>query len=194
MALTASGTTCRLREIVLRDKPDEMLAASPKGTVPVVVLPDDTVIDESLDVMQWSLGQNDPEDWLHPASGTIDEMMTLIGQCDEPFKHNLDRYKYDTRYPGEKSSDHREEGLRFLELLNGRLHGQSFLFGDRACLADVAIFPFIRQFANTDRNWFDALPLPELQDWLASWLDSEAFSRVMTKFPLWKKTGEEGLF
>ena len=194
MALVASGTPCRLREIVLRDKPDEMLAASPKGTVPVVVLPDDAVVDESLDVMQWSLGLNDPDDWLIPPTETVDDMMALIRQCDDQFKHNLDRYKYDTRYPGEKSTDHRQEGLLFLELLNGHLKGQPFLFGERACLADVAIFPFIRQFANTDRAWFDSLPLPELQDWLALWLDSEVFSKVMTKFPLWKKTGEENFF
>ena len=191
MALSKSQTVCALREVLLRDKPAEMMMASSKGTVPVIVLSDGTIIDESIDVMLWSLGQSDPDGWLAP---TFDDMMTLIGEADGPFKTHLDRYKYGTRYPGELSLDHRAAGLVFLEQLDAILVSSSFLFGDRPALADIAIFPFVRQFANTDRDWFDALPLPALQAWLAGWMASELFKGVMQKWPVWKTGDEEPFF
>ncbi|WFL76593.1 glutathione S-transferase [Altererythrobacter arenosus] len=187
MALWISGTTCELREVKLADKPDAMLAASSKGTVPVVVLPNGEVIDESIDVMRWALSQSDPEGWL---AGDDRE---LLEQIDGPFKHHLDRYKYWTRHdtdPGE----HRAAALEILRGLDTRLaqHGQ--LSGPTRTLADIASFPFVRQFANHDRAWFDALDLPHLQRWLAGHLDSELFAAIMAKHSPWKPGDEVVLF
>ncbi len=196
LALAASGRQCVLREIVLRDKPAEMIAASAKATVPVLRLPDGRVLDESLDIMMWALQQNDPGQWLTPESGSLDEMTALIGENDGPFKQHLDRYKYENRYDDDDAdpAHHRSEGSLFLKALDARLarHGQ--LFGSRAGLADFAIFPFVRQFANTDRDWFDAQPLPSLQSWLSGHLNGALFQSVMLKWPVWAPGDAETLF
>lgn len=196
MAIAASGVECRLREVVLRDKPQEMLDASPKGTVPVIVEPGGQVIEESLDVMAWALSQNDAEDWLSPELGTREEMEALIAECDGPFKRALDRYKYPNRYEGEgiMRDEQRALGQSFLDKLNTQLSDRPQLFGPRVSYADIAIFPFIRQFANTDRTWFDALDLPHLQAWLEGHLDSPRFKQIMPKFPQWKTGDEEPVF
>ena len=196
MAIAASGVECRLREVVLRDKPAEMLDASPKGTVPVIVEPDGKVIEESLDVMAWALSQNDSEDWLSPELGTREEMEALIAECDGPFKRALDRYKYPNRYEEEGivRDEQRALGRSFLDKLNTQLSDRPQLFGSRVCYADIAIFPFIRQFANTDRTWFDALDLPHLQAWLEGHLESPRFKQIMPKFPQWKTGDKEPVF
>lgn len=196
MAIANAGIACRLREVVLRDKPAEMLDASPKGTVPVVVLEDGTIIEESLDVMAWALDQNDADGWLAPGQESRAEMDALIAECDGPFKRALDRYKYPNRYEDEgiDRDAQRALGLAFLETLDARLDGHSNLFGDRVSYADIAIFPFVRQFANTDRTWFDALNLPRLQAWLAAHLDSELFKSVMPKYAQWKTGDDEPVF
>jgi glutathione S-transferase len=196
MAIAQAGIQCRLREVVLRDKPGEMLDASPKGTVPVIVQTDGTVIDESLDVMAWALQQNDAGDWLTPQLGTRAEMDALIAECDGPFKRALDRYKYPNRYAHEDvvREEQRGLGLAFLEKLDTQLDARANLFGDRVSYADIAIFPFIRQFANTDRAWFDALDLPRLQAWLETHLESALFQVVMPKFAQWQTGDEEPAF
>lgn len=196
MAIAASGTECRLREVVLRDKPAEMLEVSPKGTVPVIVESDGRVIEESLDVMAWALAQNDAEDWLTPEQGTRADMDALVAECDGPFKRALDRYKYPNRYEDEGvvREDQRALGLAFLEKLNTQLEDRPQLFGYRVSYADIAIFPFIRQFANTDRAWFDGLDLPHLQAWLEGHLESDRFNQIMPKFPQWKTGDEEPIF
>jgi len=184
MALDASGIAVEHREILLRDKPAEMLAASPKGTVPVIVLPEGRVIEESLDVMLWALGQNDPENWLSPPSSDRSEMDALIAANDGPFKHHLDRYKYDTRYEEAVASEHRTAASAYLQDLEDRLDRSDQLLGDAPSLADIALFPFVRQFANTDRDWFDAQPWPNLQRWLNGHLQSARFERIMQKHAL----------
>lgn len=196
MAIAASGIECRLREVVLRDKPSEMLDASPKGTVPVIVESDGTVIEESLDVMAWALTQNDAEAWLTPETGTRADMDALIAECDGPFKRALDRYKYPNRYEDEGvvREAQRALGLKFLETLNTQLDGRQHLFGKRVSYADIAIFPFIRQFANTDRAWFDELDLPHLQAWLEHHLESPRFKQIMPKYAQWKTGDEEPIF
>lgn len=196
MAIARAGIECRLREVVLRDKPAEMLEASAKGTVPVIVEPDGTIIDESLDVMAWALRQQDAGDWLKPEIGTRADMEVLIAECDGPFKHALDRYKYPNRYEDEGvvREDQRALGLDFLKQLDAQLDGRVNLFGDRVSYADIAIFPFVRQFANTDRTWFDALDLPRLQAWLEAHLESDLFKSVMPKFAQWKTGDEEPVF
>lgn len=196
MAIAAAGVECRLREVVLRDKPAEMLDASPKGTVPVVVEPDGTVIEESLDVMAWALAQNDAEHWLAPEQGTRADMEALIAESDGPFKRALDRYKYPNRYEDEgvDREEQRARGLAFLEKLNTQLDGRAHLFGSRISFADIAIFPFIRQFANTDRAWFDGLNLPDLEAWLNDHLESPRFKQIMPKFAQWKTGDKEPVF
>ncbi|WP_341197210.1 glutathione S-transferase [Hyphomonas chukchiensis] len=191
LALAISGMDIRIREVVLRDKPAAMLAASPKGTVPVLVLPDGTVIDESLDVMKWALARNDPENWLGPDSA---ETQALITQSDGPFKHALDRYKYPTRYDGVDPEAQRGDGLAILDEWNARIAASGGqLLGPQRTLADMALFPFVRQFAATDREWFAAQPLPALQEWLASHLASPLFKSIMTKHAQWQPGAKEPL-
>lgn len=194
LAIQAAGLPCRLREVVLRDKPAEMLDASPKGTVPVLVLEDGAIIDESLDVMRHALATGDPEGWLSPETGTLDDMLALIAACDGPFKHHLDRYKYATRYDGAVAEDHRKAASVFMDTLNERLSMRQQLFGSRVSLADMAIMPFVRQFANTDRDWFAAQPWPHLQSWLKLHLESERFKAIMPKFQQWKSGDDEPVF
>ncbi len=178
MALAISEAEIEVRDILLRNKPPQMLEASPKGTVPVVVLADGKVIDESLDVMRWTLERSDPEGWL----GKVDD--ALIEANDGPFKHHLDRYKYATRH-GTDPDEHRAECLAILQSLESRLAGSEWLARDTRGFTDTAIMPFIRQFANADREWFDAQPLPKIQAWLARQLNSELFKQVMIKRELW---------
>lgn len=180
MAIAVCGVTVELREVVLRDKPPELIQASAKATVPVLVLPDGAVIEESLDVMRWALDQNDPEDWF--AADDLD----LIQQNDGPFKAALDRYKYPHRFGLESGILHRDEGLAILGQLDARLRKAPYLSGDARRLTDMAIFPFIRQFAATDRTWFDAQPLPSLHRWLGQVLMSDLFASIMLRYPRWQ--------
>jgi len=183
MALHAAGITCTLREVVLRDKPAEMLKASPKGTVPVLVLPDGHVIDESLAIIQWALGHNDPEGWLKADSSLVSQWVDTI---DGPFKHHLDRYKYPNRYGDIDPAPHRAAGLGILADMSSQIERKGALVGPGTSLADIAAFPFVRQFANTDRDWFDTQDLPALKDWLAQHLESLRFRAIMQKFDVWK--------
>jgi glutathione S-transferase len=180
MAIAVSGVKVELLEVVLRDKPPELIEASPKATVPVLVLPDGEVIAESLDIMRWALGKNDPENWL-----TGDDA-GLIEQNDGPFKATLDRYKYPHRYGLEDGTEHRDDGLNFLYQLDARLGEYSFLAGETPGITDIAIFPFIRQFAATDQAWFDAQPLPGLHRWLDHHLASDLFANIMQRYPRWQ--------
>lgn len=190
MALLVSETPVHLREVVLRDKPAEMIAASPKATVPVLVLPDGQVIDESLAVMHWALERNDPRGWLQGSAAECQ----LIAESDGPFKHALDRYKYPTRYENVDPLEHRAAGLAFLEKLDALIQTSGQLLGTKPTLVDHAIFPFVRQFANNDRDWFDALPLPALQKWLGDHLASPLFATTMQKYPQWQSGDEEPVF
>ncbi|MGI9331065.1 MAG: glutathione S-transferase [Gammaproteobacteria bacterium] len=194
MSLVSADIRCELREVVLREKPAAMIAISPKATVPVLQLADGTVIDESLEIMRWALEQRDPEGWLHPASASPDEAFALIEKTEGQFKPHLDRYKYPDRYPGESAQEHRAAGSDFVALLEERLAVMPYLFGSQACIADIAIFPFVRQFANTDQDWFQALPYVHVQAWLATLLNGADFSVVMKKYPQWQSGNEVVLF
>ncbi|MBO6798087.1 glutathione S-transferase [Maricaulis sp.] len=182
LALDVAGIELEHREILLKDKPPEMLEASPKGTVPVLVLPDGHVVDESLDVMLWALGQNDPENWLDE----LDTARPLIEANDGPFKHALDRYKYPNRYENVDPAEQREIGVSILLELEHRLARQEQLCGDIPGIADAAICPFVRQYAHTDRDWFATTPLPHVRRWLDGHLESELFARIMRKHEVWR--------
>jgi UPF0176 protein len=185
LALAVSGQACELREVVLRNKPQGLLQASPKATVPVLVLTDGTVLEQSLDIMRWALGRSDPEGWLTPSQGDEAGMLALIAQCDGPFKQALDRCKYPSRYPEADGAQARVQAVDWLQRLGARLAGQPFLFGDHAALADMAIAPFVRQFAGIDADWWAAQPWPRLQAWLAQWQASALFEGVMPKLDAW---------
>ncbi len=184
LALYSSGITVELREIVLRDKPAHMLEISPKGSTPVLLLPNGQVIDESLDIMRWALNQNDPDNLL---ATDKNETNALITRNDGPFKKALDRYKYPNRYPDEDCSGAQGAGLEILQDLNNRIEKHQNLLSNQVSLADLAIFPFTRQFAHVDRDWFYALPLKPLQNWLKNHLESELFLAIMEKYPVWKE-------
>ena len=199
LAIAASGLRCELREVVLRDKPPELLAASPKGTVPVLVLAGGGVIDQSLDIMRWALGHNDPGAWLAPVNGSPAFQQALIAANDGLFKHHLDRYKYPHRYPDEHCSQlagfahvHRDAAAGWLKALEPTLARHGWLSGPAATLADMAILPFVRQFAGTDPAWFDAAPWPGLKAWLAHWETGPLYQHIMQKFPPWQ-AGEPGV-
>lgn len=178
MALVVSGTAYAHREVVLRDKPAAMLAASPKGTVPVLVLADGTVIDESIDIMHWALAQKDPDEW----RARIDA--DLIDLFDGAFKHHLDRYKYAARYETDPSA-HRAAGLAILANLDTRLAGLTYLGGATPGFSDIATFPFVRQFAGVDAAWFAAHAPRAVRDWLALLVESDLYARAMVRIEPW---------
>jgi glutathione S-transferase len=184
MALSAAAVVYSLREVALRDKPLALLEASPKGTVPVLVLPDEQVIDESLDIMRWALTQNDPGNWLANI-GRVDllgkEFSDLIATNDSPFKYHLDRMKYANRYPGTEPAQHRAAAEKLLATLDERLRASDYLIGNAPAFADVALFPFVRQFAHADASAFDELPMPHLKQWLSKWESSAVFQSVMAR-------------
>ncbi|MHB1053847.1 MAG: glutathione S-transferase [Thiobacillus sp.] len=190
LALHASVTPYELREIQLRDKPAAMLAASPKGSVPVLVLPNGQVIDESWDIMQWALKQHDPDNWLGDNGRHVEAAAALLNINDGSFKAALDRYKYADRHPEHPQSHYRAEGESFLQQLEHRLQTNAFLSGDRPSIADTAVLPFIRQFAGVDQKWFDQSPYPKLRNWSETLISSTLFTAVMLKHPVWRTRGK----
>jgi glutathione S-transferase len=189
LAIQSSGQRVTLQEILLKDKPAAFLVASPKGTVPVVQK-GDKVIEESRDVMLWALGRSDPEGWLKMSS----EGHALIDACDGPFKQALDHTKYAVRFPDRDEMAERAKAVIFLRDLDARLSQSPFLMGPTRTLADMAILPFVRQFANTDRVWFDTQELGPLTAWLDAFLGSDRFRKVMTKYPPWQNGQDQVLF
>lgn len=177
LALRYSGVAVRIVEVSLKAKPQEMLTLSPKGTVPVLSV-DGQVIDESLAIMQWALAQHDPDDWL---LGGDPAVLALIAENDGGFKHCLNRYKYAERYPEYPMEHYRAEGAVFLHALEGLLAERAYLLAEHLSLADMALAPFVRQFAHVDRDWFARAPYPRLQQWLDEFLQSPLFIGVMAK-------------
>ncbi|SCX98531.1 glutathione S-transferase [Pseudomonas sp. NFACC37-1] len=181
MALRYSAVDMAIVEVSLKAKPDEMLALSSKGTVPVLQV-DGRVIDESLEIMNWALAQHDPQDWrlLDDPEGQA-LTAALIEENDQVFKLHLNRYKYPERYPEHPKEHYRSQGEDFLRRLEVLLETRPFLAAEHQSLADVAVMPFIRQFAHVDRDWFAQVPYPRLQDWLQRFLASELFVAIMAK-------------
>jgi glutathione S-transferase len=180
MALSYAGIPVEIREISLKDKPAHMLQVSAKGTVPVLVLANGQVIDQSLEIMQWALQQRDADGWL---SADPQHAALLIAENDGSFKQSLDRYKYAIRFPAHAAEDYRQQGALFLAKLELRLQQTSFLLSNKISLADIAIFPFIRQFAAVDSDWFESSDYIKLKSWLQRMVESELFQGVMVKYP-----------
>ena len=194
LAIAVAGQQCELREILLRDKAAKFLETSPKGTVPVLVDVDGTVLEESIDLMDWALAKHDPESWLKPESGTLEEMKALVAESDGPFKTALDRYKYANRYEGADALVEREKASFFLRKLDAKLEKSKFLFGSNMSYADAGIVTFVRQFANVNRDWFNAQDWPHLIRWLDAFLESELFASIMQKYPKWEPGDEVTVF
>jgi glutathione S-transferase len=181
LALLASGLSCELREVVLRDKTQAFLDTSPSATVPCLDT-GTTIVDESLDIMIWALGQSDPDIWLDmPLLGH-----ELIDQCDGPFKTALDHYKYPTRHDGIDPLSERDKAAAFLTMLNDQMGRDIYLFGAEPKLADMAILPFVRQFAHVDLDWFTAQRWHAVISWLDRFKTSDHFNAIMAKFPAWR--------
>lgn len=180
MAIWVANIQVEVREVSLREKPVHLLQISPKGTVPVLALEDGAVLEQSLDIMQWALAQNDPQGWLNASPDAVN---SLIAINDGDFKKALDRYKYPERYPEQTQLYYRQQGEQFQLRLETALQKHAFLLGDYASMADVAIFPFIRQFAAVDAEWFGQSPYRALRAWLQGWLEGELFNEIMQKFP-----------
>jgi glutathione S-transferase len=187
MALLVSGTVCELREVKLSDKPAELIALSPKATVPVLLAPGAKIVDQSFDIMHWALTVNDPENWL----ASVDD--PLIAANDGPFKFHLDRYKYPDRHQSDPL-EHRALAVGILQTLEARLQSSDNLCGPLRSFADMATMPFVRQFANTDRAFFDAQELPRVQHWLASHIASALFETTMTSYPRWSASATEPIY
>jgi len=177
MAITYAGIAVEIREVELKNKPEQLLAISPKGTVPVLQLANGAVIEESLDIMHWALAQHDPEHWRLVS----DEADRLIKWNDGDFKYYLDRYKYADRYPAFSQKHYRQQAEVFLTELESRLMNSRYLCGNDFSLADAAIFPFIRQFASVNKVGFQASAFQALNHWLEAILATELFGLVMAK-------------
>ena len=188
LALAYSGIDYEHREILLQNRPDELYALSPKGTVPVLQLNDGTVIDESIDVMKWALAQSDPEYWY---TENIEVQNSLIDQNDGDYKKWLDKYKYHVRFKDGSYEEYQYAVGEILKAYESILSKSSYLCGDKVTLADMALFPFIRQGAHVDLDWFNA-QFPKLSTWLKIFKESELFETIMKKYTVWK-SGENGI-
>lgn len=186
LAIASSGMVCELREVVLAQKPQNLLQASPKGTVPVLIQIDGTVLEQSLDIMLWALRNSDPLHWLPSDEASLQDAMRWITQCDGPFKRKLDSYKYPQRHNLPYGLEHRTQGADFLQCLDQHMQKHGFLAGTHAGLADMAIAPFVRQFAHVDPIWFANQDWPALQHWLAAFETSALFGQVMGKYLAWE--------
>lgn len=187
MAIYTSQITCELREVLLRNKPKEMIDISPKGTVPVLLLDDGMMIEESIDIMKWSFSLNDPLLILEEYQENKNEMDHLIQLFDSSFKNYLDRYKYSNRYENEDPIGNRDLAIEILDKIEDQINNHNLLYGDRFSFVDMAILPFIRQFRIADTDWFDNdMALPKIQQWLNQFLNSDLYLAVMYKYKVWE--------
>jgi len=192
LAIAASEQTVQLREIILKYKPAHLLSISPKGTIPVLSIDNDKrVIDESLEIMIWALSKKDPQNWLTPQ---LTDMIQLIDINDYEFKPWLDKYKYADRYPEKNEEYYRDQAEDFLMLLQDRLSVRDYLFANHITLADIAIFPFIRQFAAVDAKWFEQSDYTKVKNWLALLVENPLFIACMKKYPTWLDSEESFTF
>jgi len=181
LALRYSECPVEVREVSLKAKPPELLALSPKGTVPVLSA-DDQVLDESLDIMRWALARHDPQDWLlHADPSAAQAADALIVRNDRDFKAQVNLYKYAERYPQHTREDYRQQAQAWLEELEGLLTQRPYLFADHPSLADAALLPLMRQFAGVEPDWFSSAPYPHLRAWLQGWLESALFKAIMAR-------------
>ena len=194
LAIKYSGIEVELREIDLNNIPKALSDISSDETVPLIVFPDGKTIDESWDIVKWAVTSNDPDGWLGSDVSLLQDAEMLVETNDYSFKQDLDHYKYADRYPEYPMQHYRSEGEEFLIELEDRLSDNRYLSADSLSLSDIAVLPFIRQFALVDKAWFDSTPYTRVQAWLNTFLESELFESVMNKYPLWVEGDEPVLF
>jgi len=195
IAIFKSQQPILLRDLVLSNKPEELIVASPKATVPVLVLVNGTVVDESLEVMLWALKESDPSDLLHNEEvGSLEEMLTLINDFDVNFKTCLEQYKCAKRYREDDLLTRREACEVYINKIEQRLTRHAFLMSAKESLADIALLPFIRQFARVERQWYLQSAYPKTRQWLNHYLQSPMFTKVMAKQPMWLDNRENVIF
>ena len=187
-----AGLQVELREVTLKNKPAQMLAISPKGTVPVLQLADGAVIEESRDIMVWALEQQDSQGLFD--AKILPQANALIEKNDSEFKYWLDRYKYADRHVEMTQTEYRQRGEAFLQVLESLLEKSAYLLGEAPSIADIGIMPFVRQFAHVDREVFSQLPYPNLQRWLQHWLAHPLFLQTMVKLPVWQEGDDVVVF
>ncbi len=192
MAIAVSQQQVELREVDLKHKPTELLTCSPKATVPVLQLDEHNILEESLDIMRWALEINDPQNWLVFTNEAL--TAKLVDENDNKFKQHLDHYKYADRFPENSLAYYQQQASIFPNKLEKLLQQNRYLVANKPTLADIAIFPFIRQFAFVDKKWFDHMPWKSLQIWLDFFLNDPLFELVMKKNPPWKATGKLAVF
>lgn len=191
MALKYANQKIILREVELNDLPAEALAVSLHATVPSLVINENEYMDESWDIVKWAIQKNDPDNWLGKNGEYLKDAEMLVETNDYSFKEDLDHYKYADRHPEQPMEYYRQRCEEFLDELNEMLEENVFLLADHITIADIAVFPFIRQFAMVDKGWFDKAPYPELQRWLDFILDTEWFSDAFKKHEIWKSGSED---
>lgn len=191
LALASSRVQTALREVVLKDKPETLRSLSAKATVPVLETTEGEVIDESLDIMVWALTQHDPDHWYQELDeNQRQQAKQLIDDNDGEFKYYLDRYKYADRYPQHTQLFYRQQAEKTLAKLESLLEMNGCLLNARWTIADMALLPFIRQFAFVDKDWFEQSNYPAVREWLDTFLQSDLFKSIMLKYPQWH-TGDE---
>lgn len=193
LAIKDSAVRVELREVVLRNKPQAMLDISPKATVPVLQLANGEVIDESWDIVHWATSQQDPNN-IRGDAHQVEQANRLIQQNDNDFKQHLDHYKYADRFPEFPAEHYRNQAEAFLTLLDTKLAQHQYLLGENPSLADIGIFPFIRQFAHIDIDWFRQTPYKNLQRWFEHYISSELFASIMNKHPQWQEGQASRIF
>ncbi len=188
MALKYCGLKIELREVDLKDYPEQALQISPKATVPVLQLSDGTVMDESWDIVKWALQQNDPDHWSGDSNSYLQDAEMLIETNDFSFKEDLDHYKYAERFPEHSEEYYRQACEEFIEELEAMLNENDYLLGKHLSLADIGVFPFVRQFSLVDKNWFQQSPYPKVHHWLNNLTRSALFESVFQKHAIWKQS------
>ncbi len=195
MAIYINQICCELREVKLSDKPKEMLLISPKGTVPVLQLKTGKVLEESLDIVFWAFNINDQTEDYKRYKLNKNKFNDLISIIDNSFKYNLDRYKYPDRYSEIDINFHRNECYKIIRDLNSLLLNKKYLFSEYIGIADICIFPFIRQFRIADTRWFDEeMGLSSVLEWFLRINESEIFQNVMNKYEPWKEKYKSVIF
>ncbi len=195
MGIALSKQQVLLREIITKDKPSELLASSAKGTVPVLVLPDGQIIEQSLDVMNWALQQNDPQDLLRSSNPTLNQQVhQLIKVNDDEFIGHLEKYRASVRYRNIDKEQRRQDCEGFISKLEALLTDQAYFFGETPSLADFAVMPFVSQFVRVEKKWFVQSEYQNVGRWLRTHLDSKLYTQVMKQYPLWNETKQDCLF
>ncbi|OED71339.1 glutathione S-transferase [Vibrio splendidus ZS-139] len=195
MGIALSQQQVLLREIVTKDKPSELLASSPKGTVPVLILPDGQIVEQSLDVMNWALQQNDPQDLLRSSNSALSESVhQLIKMNDEEFIGYLEKYRASVRYRNDDVEQRRQLCEGFISVLENKLANRDYLFGNTPSLADFAVMPFVSQFVRVEKKWFVQSDYQNVGRWLRAHLESKLYGQVMKQYPLWNETKQDCLF